>query len=652
METQNRATCNKSGVEPMLITELPLDIQLEIFKYLSLDELVQDVRNTCQLWCQLTYESVFWKNLVLSHFSFMFSKDVQYLKLLSQLKHCVEILIIDFPRFSLKVLEHPGIVCPNLKEIHIRGDLGTSVTIFLESLEVLSKKYPDLKGFCITGNMVKFLSWHEDSRKEEETSVLNKLFPNLQNLTVDATAEVTDTGVLASLLAGHDKLKSVSIRFCEIHNRTLERLLSSMPQIEKLDLAKSIRRDFSYDMDIETYDINLPNLKALNLAGCVVSDKFVQNLLFDFGHLVTLDLSCSKNVTNVSLECVAQRCPGLKHLFLDFLEAEDDTKNLTDAGLERVVENCHNLITVNLNECKELTDRSINAVAHNCPLLQELCIHGILSVTDAAIIAIAEKCQYLKILDVSFCLKLTGLSVSLVLTSCQHLKQLKADSCFWVADLNLVDLGLRKGFDFKCTEECGPQFDDDISDQVYSDNDIVLEIKKSCMQQDHSHVQEMSLGFCSKVTNACMIQISTYCKDLIHLDIKACPKITDAGIKSLIQGCKMLNHLNISGGSISQRSRLTDHSLNAIAEYGHSLKTLEVFKNSNISSDGVMNIAKHCKCICKISVSQGAGFRCDKRSIFMASQDIKEKSIRVEVNITSELDVFVHRNRELDYTVY
>lgn len=663
------------------ITDLPLNTQIEIFKFLSVEDLVYSVRFTCKLWNQLSFESTLWKTVDISQFTWTNFSDTSFLKLIADTKDSVETLKVDVKRVSLKAVAHEGVICRNLREIFIGGVKDEDNSSLLQVLKILSEKYQYLKGLHLFEEIslfkVRTLQNPDGNGSIQIQEALSEVFPHLQSFSYSSSEEeiLDDVSQLNTFFKLHSDLEQVSIKNSLLMDSWIFVLLCEMPVLRTLDLTNSFS---SLYFEGKVFEASLPNLKTLILDNCLVSDSLLTSILKGVRVLENLSLKAVQNITNVGLEYVALACPNLKHLYIG------DTawvSNITDAGIERVVEKCHCLTVLYLANCQELTDRSIQAIAANCTGLQELHVREIVALSDIAIICLADKCARLRTLDLSYCAKLTGKSVSFVIKQCKELRKLYTESCSRVTEFTLTEVSQtardeNKHGLYTYTENQVPCVHDDeresekytdlespysaevAGDSGYSGSQHIVEgnLKRPplditggtpSLATDHSHIQQLDFRFCSNLTNACIIQISIYCRDLLSLNIQACHQITDAGITRLLTGCTHLIYLDISGGSSFGRSRLTDKCLGDIAQFGQNLKELHMCKNSNITTNAVFNVAKACASICKIYTDLN-NYSLQRQSFVQCAGELTGKTTSVKF-LHNTVEICIYRNKELDY---
>ncbi|XP_052771100.1 F-box/LRR-repeat protein 7-like [Mya arenaria] len=647
------------GFQKPVMMDLPVNVLLQIFKYLSHEDLISGVRRTCKVWNQLTYERVFWREISLSLFPGCGLATKSFLELIADTVDSIETLVVDLDKLESKVIDHEGIYCPNLKEVCLKG--GYSCSVFEEHYEDvnqclrnLSEKYCGLESLKLVCSdfITDQMKTNDRFNEQSGSSTIETLFPNLKSVTFARNSDRTpgfNERELKRFLASHRHLKELSIKNCALKASTLELIFTEMPDIKKLDLRNSLSSlEFEFDaLDLISEKICLTNLRVLVLCECKLSDKLLRSFAKHSQHLEELLLTGVEGITNIGLESVAMCCPKLKRLLLNnnpFLHVKS---NVTDAGIERIAEHCHQLKVLNLRHCTEISDVAINAVASGCSWLEELYVSDCLSLTDMCLVNLVKNCTRLSVLDVSNCSQLTSKSVNAILTQCKALRRFSVGMCHRVKDISLV----HKEEDDETARISdtmnGSKMEEPLPSQakhtpVYVRYDA-LNLGK------HSHVYRLDFHFCSALTNACIKQLANYCRDLRELNVQACALVTNAGVKEIVKKCTFLRKLNISGGSMSQTSRLTDSCLEDIAVNAKNLENLTITQNFNITAESVFEVVRKCPQIMLVVVDHGAR---NKRSnivqdrLIDLSGEVPEKTICLQFRARTA-EVHVYRNCEL-----
>ena len=633
------------------INMLPVNILLEIFKYISHENLIGSIRRTCKLWNQLSYENVLWREISVSLFPNYRLSSKSFLELLTEVSNCVEVLIIDLNALDNHVIEHESILCEKLAHICLRSertDRQLEQYVFK-----LASKYPNLKTLEVCGCSLVFTDLKEGGENENGCEVEKSMFPNLNSLSFKST--IINEHTLFCYIDCHRFLREFVLIETSIDEEMLVHMITLLQELEVLNFTDSI-----HFVDIEKVVASLAgeqhylkSLRALNLDLCNLDDTLLKVFVCKSAKLELISLRDTTGVTNIGLETVANSCPKLKTLFLDSDSSvfHKTASNVTDAGLERVFEKCQLLEKIGLNNCKELTDISILTLAEHCRNLREIHVVACLSLTDKSIMKLVECCPNLAYIDVSNCSQLSEKSASAILKDCKFLQQLSATTCHRVKDLQLRDERdifvpkVQEMRSIKSVTNEQTHFEQDSpNDQLPStdekinqnENQATLGENQSSILDKlsyHSHVKLLDLSFCSALTNNDVKQIANFCKDLRVLELQACALVTNAAVKEIAQVCVFLKRLCISGGSISQSSRLTDACLHDIAEHASNLESFIMVKNYNITAEGMFEVVKRCPKIHEIHVEYGCLNRRSnmvKDRLITLSGEVPEKTLCIK----------------------
>jgi hypothetical protein len=126
-------------------------------------------------------------------------------------------------------------------------------------------------------------------------------------------------------------------------------------------------------------------------------------------------LSCYK-ITNAGLESIAEGCPSLQSLRLNYCYS------ITDTGLRSITESCSTLQSFVISYCDGITDAGLRSIAEGCSTLQSLDFGGCDSITDAGLESIAEGCPRLQSLEISAYDSITDGAVQMILKSYPNLE--------------------------------------------------------------------------------------------------------------------------------------------------------------------------------------------------------------------------------------
>jgi Ran GTPase-activating protein (RanGAP) involved in mRNA processing and transport len=124
-----------------------------------------------------------------------------------------------------------------------------------------------------------------------------------------------------------------------------------MPKLEILNLgqAVSISDQFLRELGKKQF----PNLRVINLRMCYISDSGIQAMLqgtpnleeIDIGTLPYQGLATLGRVSDVTLSCIAQKCPKIRRICIC------GRRSLTCTGILILLDNCNELQTLDVTLC-------------------------------------------------------------------------------------------------------------------------------------------------------------------------------------------------------------------------------------------------------------------------------------------------------------
>jgi len=181
------------------INDLPTEILLHLFSFLSQKELLLTVAPVCQLWHELSSDPLFWRTLLfdLSNQNIT-SKTLQNCFARSHLLHSLEIIGGRYSRFSLSVADILccASYCKNVVNLQLR---------FVSSLDL------------------------------QMTAELVHNFPLLENLNVEGCERLDHKCILLICKLSH--LRALNIAYCtHLVDKTLDVLSCYLPQLQSLNI--------------------------------------------------------------------------------------------------------------------------------------------------------------------------------------------------------------------------------------------------------------------------------------------------------------------------------------------------------------------------------------------------------------------------------
>lgn len=193
---------------------------------------------------------------------------------------------------------------------------------------------------------------------------------------------------------------------------------------------------------------NCKHIVDLNLSGCKnITDKSLQLIADNYPDLELLNLTRCIKLTDGGLQQILLKCSSLQSLNLYALSSFTDeaykkislltdlrfldlcgAQNLSDQGLCCIAK-CKNLVSLNLTWCVRVTDVGVIAIAQGCTSLEFLSLFGIVGVTDKCLEALSRSCSnMITTLDVNGCIGIKGRSRDELLQYFPYLRCFKVHS--------------------------------------------------------------------------------------------------------------------------------------------------------------------------------------------------------------------------------
>ncbi|XP_050379589.1 LOW QUALITY PROTEIN: F-box protein At3g58530 [Argentina anserina] len=243
------------------------------------------------------------------------------------------------------------------------------------------------------------LEFAQDIEDKHLEIIKNKCFDALQNLSfevlnLNSCQKISDKGV-QDMTGACANLKNFSIYWnVRVTDIGITHLVKNCKYIIDLNISgcKNLS-DKSLQLVAQTY----PDLESLNLTRCVkLTDSGLQQVL-NCSSLQSLNLYALSSFTDAAY----MRIYLLAQLkFLDLCGAQ----NLSDEGLSCIVR-CNDLLFLSLTWCVRITDVGVIAIAESCTSLEYLSLFGIVGVTDACLVSLSRTfSNTMTTLDVNGCI--------------------------------------------------------------------------------------------------------------------------------------------------------------------------------------------------------------------------------------------------------
>jgi Leucine-rich repeat (LRR) protein len=383
------------------ILNLPDELLMEIFYYLSPEDLVDNVRKTCAHWSDITYTNALWRKVTFRPSCQMSDTDVlSYIENMPQLKY----FFLNHERNVNVIIDTMREHCYDIKSFIIKSksltkkDSITDMLLTFENMECfdvvatgsqLSLDYARLYGMFHSRSSVNMLT---NEGQFTNNFILN---PNIGWFPDVATfLSVPLSKVHSVINKKRNEMKSLSVN-CDVNADTFS-LICTCKELRYLFVC-----DTQYDgPPISIVPLaNLTNLETLQLVGFRDVFSEFSPLIFEgviFSHLNKLEIIQGGILLEAILTPLLPVCPKLKHL------------NVQD---------------------NILTDQQLYNI-HSCKHLEYLDVSNNYSLTDNFILNLAGSCPDLKFLDISFCPKISEDFVYM-LHSCSKLETLRIEGKYY-----------------------------------------------------------------------------------------------------------------------------------------------------------------------------------------------------------------------------
>lgn len=662
----------------MNVQDLPQDIVLQVFSFLSPTDLVGGVRKTCKQWNNLSYDRTLWKHVSLYkcglHNKFSSLSFVEFLRGICK---CIQSLDLERTNFNSEGYLHQDILCSELKNLYLFG-----CEISTDCLLALLKKYNNIVALSLSLNIKSSSRFSAVVEQISEMKNLKKL--KIHNCCIvdgDTVAKLC----MYRLFTTHKNLKSLSLVHCQFPVDLYTEVIQNNPYLKEINLH------ICGNVQTNAFRGNtgLKQLQKLDLAGTKCDDYVLTSVADKTSHLEIISINnCGPGITDFGITYLAERCSHITTFIIS--RTRFDKTNVTDACIEAVARMCPLLRNLVVNYCSSIGDSGVIALSHGCKYLEEFEIAGCARLTDSAVLSLIKNCQGLRKLNLSECAQITNLSVNTAVTNLKYLRYLNLENCLLLCGLKFKTIDTIKNTDTHPTEidnskihnnkifsddqncikennETGALSEDgtrktertevlqtsERSPQTNLDTVVVHEnISEEHLTNSadiHSHVFSFFLGRCAKISVRCLKQVSCFCPDIRELTLQECSELTDSAVELLVRSCKYLEKLNLSGPSSGEATELTDSTLHSIAIWSQRLKHLVMYNNPNITVHGIFDVAVKCPIIILISISMGDNSRISLPGLNITFSTMESKLVKLDTVGAKQVDIYMYSNKGVEH---
>lgn len=392
----------------LLFNDLPVEIQLHIFSFLSYKELCQSVACVCKQWLNLSQDPILWQSIVYidlkdKHFNSIRKKIAisHYLKSIKistrsgnhgllpiLMKNCPQLIHLDlgFETISLSSFQNINLQCKNLEYLNLEG-----TSIAAESLQAIESivQLPKLKQLNLSHCL-----WVDNNMIFKLSSGKSKF----EYFNIDGIPNIKDNATSQFILNNQLYLKELIVDGESLSNITF----SNIEKCAKLIVFSS---SFSESLDHGLESITqLTLLQTLRIrkGTRLTSERFIRAFAIgSFLHLTDLDLSECTGLSDAALSVLARKMPLLKKINLSWC------LDVCSSGIVKVAIHCRQLECIIMKGSLAINDISFELLVFLLPQLHFIDLQDVSSVSDDVIKMVVQKSsRYLAVINyynIKFC---------------------------------------------------------------------------------------------------------------------------------------------------------------------------------------------------------------------------------------------------------
>jgi len=418
------------------------------------------------------------------------------------------------------------------------------------------------------------------------------------NLTVVSLKFITRTAV---------NLKNLDISGCS--NVSVEWLLNQKcVALESLNMSNLLVDD--HGLDYLGTICNFNSLRFLSFSGNIqFSPSVVVELIKFLSVLEELDLSrCVHFEVNDFIDLATGLSGELQRIDVS------ECPSVSNEFLQILCSSCRNLSTVILRSCTRLTNDGVTYIGECLDKLTFFDISHCSNVGEVGLIEVIRGCSNLEFVDFSYCECSMGVFQYLGLYStrlryfrtsgpsafiCDSAMMVLANGCVNLRSLNIETAAGTSNANF-CLSDSGlnelgrclahlSEFD--CSGATAISNTGMRQFLAGCQ-----NIRRLNLSECVLLSDSTCRLIATSCSQVEFLSL-AGVNVTDKGVEHLSLGCVVLRSLDLS------RTKITDLSLDKIADSLHICCELFLAGCIKLTSDGLLNLLKKRQTLRELDIS-------------------------------------------------
>jgi len=288
-----------------------------------------------------------------------------------------------------------------------------------------------------------------------------------------------------------------------------------------------------------------------------------------------LPLRGLNTLRNSALKQIGYLCPHL--VWLDLSQCRQVTNSVVQSALR----GCENLRGLWLDHCPRVTDSAFQmhdspfAILFGALSLEIISLQGCPQVTGELVFYLRKICRKLRVLNLSQCKHILKQNIQEIFLACYRLET-----------LNLAFLEHLNDDAFESLAQGSEAEVVSVPDAFHPCTDRPLYFHQQNAQGGMESLRTLNLGRCS-ITDATLVRVAGL-RELLKLQLPCCLAITDYGVKLLVKGCPHLQQLDLQNCGL-----LTDATAESVASFPglSQIRSLNLSWCAGVTDVGVSAVA-------------------------------------------------------------
>ncbi|QIW94887.1 hypothetical protein AMS68_000405 [Peltaster fructicola] len=283
----------------------------------------------------------------------------------------------------------------------------------------------------------------------------------IERLTLTSCSKLSDRG-LVSLLNRNRSLLALDIHAVDqVTDETMLTVAHWCMRLQGLNVSGCKKLT---DASIQAVARNCRQLKRLKFNGCAqLTDASILTIAAHSSNLLEIDLEELRLLESPAVTALLSSCHQLRELRLPHCTSLDDSafldlsstvhldalrildlsdcNEITDKGVEKIIQICPRLRNLILAKCRQLTDRAVFAITRLGKNLHYIHLGHCGHITDASVKALANACNRIRYIDLACCSNLTDDSITR-LAGLPKLKRIGLVKCAGITDRSIYSLAM------------------------------------------------------------------------------------------------------------------------------------------------------------------------------------------------------------------